>query len=215
MAQEIDRIVKLMEREMLGRHEFFNSMLEALANLPAGEKHAILVALAGHSNERVREEVMEVQAFVRNQDLSRDFEHVQRNSPLRPGVCLELFADDNVYSSDRCPLWLRGRECCRATFVRFERQQSENLAPVALVEFDEAIDTPGHTGRYGIMFARYGCNYAAWELPEGSVMMSVVVRLPNDPDDSCDPHPFTERHARYRVKETPDEVDGVACCADG
>jgi len=203
----IDRIVRMLEREMITPSEFFNSMLEALGNLPAGEKHAILEALAGHNSERVREGVAPLRAFVRNQELSRDFEHVRRNSPLRPGIRLELFGGD-VYSSDVRPLWLRGRECCSATFVRFERQQGENLAPVALVEFDEAIDTPGHTGRYGILFARYGCDYAAWERPEGSVMMSVVVALPNDPEDSCDPNPFTERHACYRVKETPDEPDG-------
>lgn len=205
MALGIDRFVRMLERELITRSEFFNSMMEALRNLPAGEKQSILGALAGHSSERVREGVVQVQSFVRNQELSRDIEHIRRNSPLRPGVRLELFADD-VYSSDVCPLWLRGRESCSATFVRFERQ-GENLAPVALIEFDEAIYTPGRQRRFGILFGRYGCDYYAWALPEGSVLMSVVERLPNAPEDACDAHPFTERHARYRAKETPDEPD--------
>jgi hypothetical protein len=206
MAREIDRLTSWLERELITPSEFFNSMLEALGNLPAGEKQVILGALASHSSERVREGVVPLEAFVRNQELSRDFEHVRRNSPLRPGTRLELFGDG--YSSDARPVWLSGRECRGATFVRFERQQGENLAPVALVEFDDAIDTPGHKRRYGILFARYGCDYHAWELPEGPVVMSVVERLPNDPEDSCGPDPFTERYARYLVKETPDEPGG-------
>jgi hypothetical protein len=207
MALGIDRIVRLMERELIGRSEFLNSMLEALGNLPEGEKQAILDALTGHSSERVREEIVQVQAFVRNQDLSRDFEHILRNSPLRPGMCLELFADDSVDLPDDRPGWLSGRECCRATFVRFERQ-GENLTPLALVEFDEPIDLPGHKGRYGVLVGRYGCDYAAWAHPEGSIAMCVVEALPNDLEGFCDAHPFTERHACYRVKETPDEPDG-------
>jgi hypothetical protein len=206
MAREIDRHVRLLERELIHPLEFFNSMLEALENLPAGEKQAILGALAGHRSERVREEVVHVQAFVRNQESSRDFEQVQRNSPLHPGIRLELFSGD-VDSSGERPLWPRGQECRGATFVRFERL-GENLAPVALVEFDEVIDMAGHKGRYGILFARYGCDSPAWALPEGSVAMCVVETLPNDIEDFCAGRAFTERHACYRVKETPDEPDG-------
>jgi hypothetical protein len=206
MTPEIDRRVRMLEKELINRSEFFNLMLEALVNLPAGEKQSILGALAGHSSERVRHAVVEVQAFVRNQELSRDFEHIRRNSPLRPGMRLELFGGD-TYSSDQCLLWLRGRECCSATFVRFERL-GQHLTPVALVELDEAIDMPGHKGRYGVLFARYGCDYAAWADSEGSVAMCVVEALPNDLEGFCDSHPFTERHAHYRVKETPDEPDG-------
>jgi hypothetical protein len=206
MALGIDRLVRLLEKDGITPSEFFNSMLEALGNLPAGEKQAILGALADHSSERVREEVVQVQVFVRNQELSRDFEHIRRNSPLRPGMCLELFGDD-VYSSNTPPWWLSGRECCRATFVRFELLR-ENLVPVALVEFDEEIDMPGHKGRYGVLFARYGCDYPAWALLEGSVAICVVEALPNDLKGFCNSHPFTERNACYRVKQTPDELDG-------
>jgi hypothetical protein len=38
--------------------------------------------------------------------------------------------------------------------------------------------------------------------------MCVVESLPNDLDGFCDAHPFTDRHVRYRVQETPDEPDG-------
>jgi len=108
------------------------------------------------------------------------------------------------------PLWLRGRECCRATFVRFERlSKSRNLTPVAFVEFDEAIDMPGHNGRYGVLFARYGCDSPAWALREDSVAMCVVEALPNDLEGFCDSHPYTERHACYRVKATPDAPEGA------
>jgi hypothetical protein len=153
----------------------------------------------------VREECLRLQAFVRNQELSRDVEHIRRHSPLRPGMCLELVGDEDHYSCDDRPGWLRGRECRRATFLRFERL-GENLAPVALVEFDEEIDMPGHKGRYGILFARYGCDYAAWALPKGSIALCIIEALPNV-GDFCDCHTFTERHACYRVKETPDEPD--------
>jgi len=99
MALEVDRLVKTLEREVITGSEFRNTMLEV--NLSAGKKLTILGALAGHSSERVRKAVVEVEAFVRNQALSRDFEYVLQNSPLRPGVCLEMFAD-NVYSPDEC-----------------------------------------------------------------------------------------------------------------
>jgi hypothetical protein len=198
VALGIDRIVRLLESELISPSEFFNSMLEALASLPVGEKQAILGALAGHSSERVRTEVVQVQAFVRNQELSRDFEHIRRNSPLRPGVCLELSGDKEYSRNDRP--WMCGRECCRATFVRFE-DLGENLTPVALVEFDEAIDMPGHQGRFGVLFGTYGCDDPAWALPEGSVAMCVVESLPSDLAGFCDSHPFTDRHVRYRVQE--------------
>jgi hypothetical protein len=70
-------------------------------------------------------------------------------------------------------------------------------------------DTPGCNGRYGVLFARYGCDYHAWALPEGSVALCVVDVLPNDMDGFCDSHPFTERHVRYRVEETPHEPGGT------
>ncbi len=206
MAQEIDRKVRLLEREVITQSEFFNSMLDALGNLPAGEKQSILGALSGHSCESVRKGVMKLQVFVRNQALSRDFEYVQRNSPLRPGMRLELCGDYCNSSEDHLR-WLSGGECCTATFVRFERL-GEDLAPVAFVEFDEAIDIPGHKGRYGVMFTRYGCESPAWVLPEEDVAICVVEALPNDMKGFCDSHPFTERHVRCRVKETPDEPTG-------
>ncbi|MFN0017814.1 MAG: hypothetical protein ACKVP0_06110 [Pirellulaceae bacterium] len=209
MAQEIDRIVRLLERELITRSEFFNSMLEALVNLPAGEKESILDALAGHSSEMVRNAVVDVEAFVRNQELSRDIQHIRRNSPLRPGICLELRGSREYYSSEDRPWWLNGRECRGATFVRFERlSKNYNLTPAALIAFYEAIDMPGHKGRYGVLFARYGCDYPAWTLREGSVALCVVEALPDNMEGFCDSHPFTERHACYRVKETPDEPSG-------
>jgi hypothetical protein len=201
MALGIDRLVSLVDREVLSRSEFFNSMIEALGNLSAGEKQAILGSLASHNSEIVREEIARLQPFVRNQELSRDFEHVQRNSPLRPGTRIELFRDD-VDSSDNRPAWLRGQECCGATFVRFECL-GKNLTPVAFVEFDESIDMPGHQGRYGVLFTRYGGDHPAWALSEASVAFCVVEVLPNNLEGFCDSHPFTERHACYRVTETP------------
>ncbi|MFN0020138.1 MAG: hypothetical protein ACKVP0_17905 [Pirellulaceae bacterium] len=209
MAHEIDRIVRLLERELITRSEFFNCMLEALVNFPAGEKESILGALAGHSSERVQSAVVDVEAFVRNQELSRDIAHLRRNSPLRPGCCLELVGSREYYSSEDRPWWLSGRECRGATFVRFERLgKNQNLTPVALIAFYEAIDMPGLQGRYAVLFARYGCDYPAWTLREGSVAMCVVEALPDNLEGFCDSHPFTERHAWYRIKETPDESDG-------
>ena len=200
MTPQIDRLVKLLEKGVITPSEFFNSMLEALGNFSAGEKLAFGEALAGQNSERVREEVVKLLAFVRNEGLSRDFEHVRRNSPLQPGIRLDLFGGDN-YSPDRRLSWLGNRKCRRATFVRFERQGT-NLTPVAFVEFDEAIDVPGHQGCYGVLFARYGCDHPAWALPEGSVALCVVEALQTELHGFCDSHPFTERHARYRVQET-------------
>jgi hypothetical protein len=199
MAQEIDRHIRLLEKQAISNSEFFNSMLESLAKLPSAEQQVVLEALAGHGNERVRNEVMTVQAFVRNQALSRDFEHIRQYSPLRPGVRLELLGSPEVYTADNRPEWLNGRECRRATFIRFERLD-ENLAPVALIELDEAIDIPGHQGRYGVLAARYGCDFPAWAFPEGSVALCIVEAPPNDLKGFFDSHPFTERHAYYRVE---------------
>lgn len=199
--KQINRLVSYLERELITSNEFFNSMLEALGELPTGEKQTIFGALAGHSCERVREAVVEVQAFARNQEVSRDFEHVRRNSPLRPGIRLELF---DKYSEKQPAAWLGGRDCYRATFVRFERWG--NRVPVALIEFDEAIDMPGHKGRYGVLITRYGVEYAAWERPEGEVALYVVEALPNDIEEFWEPHTLEtalKRYAGYRVKETP------------
>ena len=206
MAPEIDRKVRMLEREVITQSEFFYCMLDALGYFPAEERQAILAALAGHSSDSVREAVVKLQVFLRNQALSRNIEHVRRNSPLRPGMRLEL-CGDYCNSSEGHLRWLSGGECCTATFLRFERL-GENLTPVAFVEFDEAIDIPGHKGRYGVMFTRYGCDSPAWVLPEEDVAICVVEALPNDMKGFCDSHPFTERHVRCRVQETPDEPTG-------
>ncbi len=206
MALGIDRLVRSLERELITPSEFFNSMLEALGNLPAGEKQAILGALAGHGSERVREGVVPLQTFVRNQELSRDLEHVRRNSPLRPGIRLELFDSYSAHSGE----WLGGRECYPATFVRFE-SRDEYHAPVAYIEFDEAIDIPGHKGRYGVLLAWYGVESPAWGLPEGEVALYVVEALPGDADAVWASHTLDtalKRHAGYRIKEMPGEPDG-------
>lgn len=200
----VDRFIRSLERGWTTQSEFFNSMVEALAYLPAGEKQPILRALAVHGSERVREGGLRVQKYLRNQELSRDFEHIQRCSPLRPGMCLELSVG-NLYPSNNRPAWLSGRESSKATFIRFERL-GDNLAPVALVEFDETIDLPGHHGRYGVLFAWYGEDNPVWALLEGAVAMCVVEALPNHFEDFCDSHPFTERHVCYRVKATLDQA---------
>lgn len=207
MTLGIDRLVTLVQRELISRSEFFYAMIEAVGNLPAGEKQTVFDSLLGHSSELVREEGLRIQAWLRNQDLSRDFEHVRRHSPLQPGVRLELFAGDAYAPEDRRP-WLSGREYASATFLRFERL-GKGLTPVALVELDEAIDLPEHQGRYGVLFARYGLDHPAWALAEGSVALCVVAALPNDMDGFCDAHPFTERHACYRVKEGVEEAEGA------
>ena len=206
MTPEVDRQIRLLEKGVITESEFFYAMLDALGNLPAGEQLAMLHALTSHRSEAVRAAVAQVQNFVQNRELSRDFEHVRRNSPLRPGCRLELFGSREFYASADRP-WLNGREFCRATFVGFQ-SLGENLTPVALVEFDEAFDLPGCQGRFGVMFARYGRDEAAWAQQEWSVALSVVEARPNDLDGCCDTHPFTERQACYRVIETPDQPAG-------
>jgi hypothetical protein len=189
--------------------EFFVQMLELLDKLSSKEKHEMVSTLAHHHDERVCREAQEIQNFVRHEELSKDFAYVQRNSPLRPGTHLELFGGYDYYASGGHPRWLNGHECYRATFLGFARR-GEDKVPVALIEFDDLIDVPGHKGRYGILIGSYGTHSFAWGQPEGTVLVHVVATLPDDPEAFCASHSWEtaiESHASYRVEGTPGKME--------
>jgi hypothetical protein len=204
LTAELARLIDDWEDGSLAQSEFFERMSQCLWPLAPAAKEAALAALSAHANEGVRKAASECGLFSRNEALSRDLDHVRRNSPLRPGVRLALFGGYDYHSSGGKPYWLNGRTCYRATFLRFA-PRDEDLIPAGLVEFDEAIDMPGHTGRYGVLLSTYGMDFVAWALPEAEVVVYLTEVLPKDLrvfrfDGRAFPDPI-ETHATYRIEE--------------
>ena len=161
--------------------------------------------LSADANEDIRRVALEFQIFERHAELSRNIDYVRQNSPLRPGVRLELFGGYDYYSSDGKPWWLNGRDCYKAAFLGFA-SCGENTIPAGLVEFDEAIEIPGHIGRYGVLLARHGSlDSFTWGQTEDTVAVYVTEAPPEDLSAiRCD-RAFAaalETHATYRVAET-------------
>ena len=199
---EIDDLIRDWE-EASSPLEFSARVMECLWALPAAKRDAALEHLSAHADETVRQVASEWQAFARQRALSTDLDHVRRNSPLRPGVRLALFGGYDYYATEGKPAWLNGRECYRATFLRFATRGDDTI-PAGLVEFDEVIEIPGHNGRFGILLAGYGQDFFAWEQPEEDVVVYVTQVLPGDVssfrfDGRASPDPI-ETHATYRVE---------------
>lgn len=142
---------------------------------------------------------------MRHEQLSKDLDYVRQNSPLRPGMRVELFGGYDYYSSDGKPRWLNGRDCYRAEFLGFA-SCGEDTIPVGLVEFDEPVELPGHKGRYGILRTSYSSHGFAWGETEDTVEVHLTEALPEDfaairSDLTADS--AAETHATYRVEAAP------------
>ncbi len=203
---EIDELIRNWEEESFTSSEFSARMMNCLWALPAFERNSALEHLSAHADENVRQVASEWQAFARQRELSTNLDYVRRHSPLRPGVRLVLFGGYDYYATEGKPAWLNGRECYRATFLRFA-SRGDDMIPAGLVEFDEQIESLGHNGRFGIMLTSYGPNSFAWEQPEDDVVVYVTIALPDDVssfrfDGRATPDPI-ETHAIYRIEGSP------------
>src|ERR1700722_864278 len=116
---EIHRLIGAMAQNILTSPEFSCQMMGLLWKLPFAERHIALDELSTHANEYVRDAASELKIFMHHEQLSRNFEYVRENSPLRPGMRLELFGGYDYYSSNGNPWWLNGRDCYRGTFLGF------------------------------------------------------------------------------------------------
>ena len=75
---------------------------------------------------------------------------------------------------------------------------------MGLVEFEEVIEFPGHTGRYGVLRATYDLDSYAWGQTEGLVEVHVTEVLPQDLVEIGsyrDCASAIETHATYRIDE--------------
>jgi hypothetical protein len=204
LTPELAVLLRDWEQEELAYSEFFDRMMQRLWPLAPAARRAALEALSVHADENVRQAASECGSFLRQEALSRDIDHVRRNSPLRPGVRLALFGGYDYSSSDGKPYWLDGRDCYRATFLGFA-SRGDDVIPAGLVEFDEAIDISRHKGRYGILLSTYGSDFTAWSQREADVVVYVTQALPEDIssfrfDGRSFPNPI-ETHATYRLQE--------------
>jgi hypothetical protein len=176
-TEEIDRLIRAFENNYFTTGEFQNLAIVQLAKLSAAEQHDALQTLSAHAREDVRNVAIEFRLLQRHEALSKSIDYIRRISPLRPGIRLERFGGYD--SSERQPAWLNGRDCYKATFLRFA-SWGENTIPIALVEFDEVIEGPGYKGRYGVLFARFGPTSIAWGESEDVVEVYVKEALPED-----------------------------------
>jgi hypothetical protein len=203
LAQEFAELIRAWEEKSLTYLELFDRMTQQVWKLPAAARHAALDELSVHADEDVSRAAAECRVLLHHGELSRNLDHIRQTSPLRPGVRLALFGGYDYYATDGKPGWLNGRECYRATFLRFAAR-GEDVVPAGLVEFDEVIDLPGHKGRYGILLSSYGTDFVAWSQTEGNVVVYVTQALREDVssfrfDGRVSPDPI-ETHATYRVE---------------
>jgi hypothetical protein len=200
-TEEMHRLIDAWERNVITSLEFQNEMMLHLRTLPLAERGAALEALSAHPNEDIRRVALEFRIFERNEELSKNLDYVREKSPLRPGVRLELFGGYDYYSSQGKPWWLNGRDCYKAAFLGFA-SCGENTIPAGLVEFDEAIEIPGHTGRYGVLLARHGSlDSFTWGQAEDTVAVYVTESPPEDLS-AIRSERALETHATYRVEAT-------------
>ena len=85
-----------MEGDCLTSGEFASQLMGHLWGLPLAQRHAALEELSAHPNEDVRNAAVELQGFMRHEQLSKNLDYIRRNSPLRPGVRLELVLADTT-----------------------------------------------------------------------------------------------------------------------
>jgi hypothetical protein len=199
--KEFNDLVRLLERGIITGGEFFNKMSDYIEKLPSGEKDAAMEALATNADDRIRQAALDIEAFRKNEGLSKNLEFVRQTSPLRPGVRLQLFGGYDNFLPDDKPWWLNGRTFYEATFVGFV-SHGENTIPACFVEFDETIELPGHHGRYGVLFGSYSNLAPAWaETEDAPVAVHVVESLPEDSNEVrlLRDAAATETHATYRV----------------
>jgi hypothetical protein len=203
-TNDLDDAVSAWEAGSLTHLEFVMRTLTGLQTLSPEERPSALERLSAHANEGVRDAASECRGFLQHEALSKDLRHIREISPLRPGVRLALFGGYDYYASEGRPWWLNGRECYRATFLRFA-SRGDDAIPAALVEFDEVIDVAPHKGRYGVLLASYSSNSVAWSQTEDNVVVYAAEALPEDASafrfDRRTPDPI-ETHATYRIEES-------------
>jgi len=150
VPEEIRRLIHAMERNSVTQGEFLDKIWTRLSHLSSAERKVVLEELLAHPDEDVRNAAKECRSLMHYGELSKSLEYIQQNSPLRPGVSMELFGGYDYYSSGGNPLWLDGRDCYHATFLRFA-SSGENTIPMALVKFDEFVELPRHKGSFAIL----------------------------------------------------------------
>jgi hypothetical protein len=159
-SADIAALIRLWEDNAITFGELQSQLMALIWKLPVAERHAALETLSGHANADIRTTASEFKILMRNEALSKNLDYVRQNSPLRPGVRLELFGGYDYYSTEGKPWWLNGHDCYKATFLGFAPRGDDKI-PAGLVEFDEVLDLPGHNGRYGVLLTSYGLDSAA------------------------------------------------------
>jgi hypothetical protein len=183
--------------------EFSAKVAGELRKLPGNARDDVLNELSADADENVKSTAAECRTLLHHETLSKDLDFIRQNSPLRPGVRLELFGGYDFYSSDGKPWWLDGRDCYRATFLHFA-PRGEGTIAAGVVEFDEALHVGEYKGRFGVLLTSYSVSSPAWLTPEDTVVVYVAESLPQDVssyrfDGRASPDPV-ETHATYRLQ---------------
>jgi hypothetical protein len=201
LSEDIQQVIRALQRNIICEGEFFNNLWGRLLDLPSAERTVLFEELLAHPDKAVRDEAERCRLMIHYGELSKDLNYILQNSPLKPGVQLELFGGYDHYTSGG-PHWLNGRECYYATFRGFA-SSGENTIPVALVKLKDFVELPGHKGSFAILRTSYGPDSFAWGQLEGTAEVHIMEALPEELASirsrlSAD---FaTETHATYRVQ---------------
>ncbi len=200
--ENLERNIQLLAEGLITPLECENKLCEHVWQLPASERGAVVAGLQTHADKRVREIARRLETLLRHEALSKDFDHVQRTSPLQPGTRLTLFGGYSNFAEGGRPAWLGGRDYYAATFLRFERRERDRI-PVALIAFEEPVSVPDHVGRFGVLIGTYGSDGPAWARAEGTVLVHVAEAMPDDVVAFLETRPYDsvlETHASYRLE---------------
>jgi HEAT repeat protein len=196
---DFDQLVRLAGQGIITPTYLEHSLLTHLHAFPQ-QRDAVLAALTANPNKAVQEVAPRIRTFLHNKDLSEDFDHIRRTSPLQPGTRLTLFGGYDYYSTSGRPRWLNGREFYKATFLYFA-QSWPNSVPVACVELDEEYESAEHRGRYALLSSTYSSASVVWA-GEGTVCVRIAAALPEDVPAFFAAHPYekaVETHAQYQI----------------
>lgn len=202
LPEDLRHFIQAKVRNAITLGEFFDKMCTHLSDLSPAEKKVLLEELLAHPDQDVRDAAKEYGLMMHHEELSKNLDYILENSPLRPGVWLELYGGYDYFSSGGKPLWLNGRDCYNATFLRFASFGQDTI-PVALVKLDDFVELPSHKGSFAILRATYSSHSFAWGEPEGTVQVHIMEALPKDLNSIRSRLTFdfaTEAHATYRIR---------------
>jgi hypothetical protein len=201
-SEEIHSLIRALQRGVITQGEFSSKLWARLFNLSSAERPALFEELFAHPDKSVRHQAESCRLMIHYGELSQDLNYIRQNSPLKPGVQLELFGGyDHVYTPGGS-WWLNGRECYDATFLGFA-SSGENTIPVALVKLKDFVDLPGHKGSFAILRTTYGTDSFAWGQPEGTAEVHIMEALPQEVisiQSRLKSDFATETHATYRIQ---------------